>query len=82
MTRILIIYKDNLLTATTGAAVFLSLGRGEDDAFGSTLDTVHVVIRMQNSDTGHHGEKNGAVHLTDRETVQTNECDENKLDQG
>jgi hypothetical protein len=81
MTRILIIYKDNLLTATTTTAVFL-LGRGEDVTFGSTLDTVHVIVRMENSDTGHHSEKNGAVHLTDRETIQANECDENKLDEG
>jgi hypothetical protein len=81
MTRILIIYKDNLLTATTTAAVPLGR-RGKDVTLGSTLDTVHVIIRMENSDTGHHGEKNGAVHLTDRETIQTNECDENKLDEG
>jgi hypothetical protein len=81
MTRILIIYKDNLLTTATTAAVPLGR-RGEDVTLGSTLDTVHVIIRMENSDTGHHSEKNGAVHLTDRETIQTNECDENKLDEG
>ncbi len=82
MTRILIIYKDNLLTATTTAAVFLSLGRGEDVAFGSTLDTIHVIVRMENGDTSHHGEKNWAVHLANRETIQTNERNENKLHDG
>jgi hypothetical protein len=81
MTRILIIYKDNLLTTATAAAVPLGR-RGEDVTLRSTLDTVHVIIRVENSDTGHHSEKNGAVHLTDRETIQTNECDENKLDEG
>jgi len=48
----------------------------------ATLHAVQVVIHVEKSDTSHHGEKNGAVHLTDGHAVKSHESDHTVLDEG
>ena len=48
----------------------------------TTLHTVHVVIHVEKGDTSHHGEKNGAVHLTDGHAVKSHKSDHTVLNEG
>ena len=59
----------------------LSLGE-EEELFRATLDTVHVVIHVEETDSERESGDDDTVHLTRGEGIGRNETDEHHLDDG
>tara|TARA_R110002020_G_scaffold328084_1_gene544026 strand:+ start:111 stop:422 length:312 start_codon:yes stop_codon:yes gene_type:complete len=59
----------------------LSLGE-EEELFRATLDTVHVVIHVEEANGQRKAGNDDTVHLTRSEGIARDESDENHLDDG
>jgi len=78
LTRILTIYKDNLHAAL---AVPLLLGE-EEEALGTTLDTVHVVVDVEERHGEGEARDDDTVHLAGGVGVERDGRDEDNLNDG
>jgi len=54
----------------------------EEELFGATLDTVHVVVHVEETDGQRKAGNDDTVHLTRSEGITRDENDENHLDDG
>ena len=54
----------------------------EEELFGATLDTVHVVVHVEESNGQRKAGNDDTVHLTRGERIGRNETDEHHLDNG
>ena len=54
----------------------------EEELFGSTLDTVHVIIHVEEANGQRKAGNDDTVHLTRGEGVGRDETDEHHLDDG
>ena len=54
----------------------------EEELFGSTLDTVHVIIHVEESNGQRKAGNDDTVHLTRGEGIGSDETDEHHLDDG
>jgi len=54
----------------------------EEELFGATLDTVHVVVHVKETDGERKAGNDDTVHLTRGEGIGSDETDENHLDNG
>jgi len=54
----------------------------EEELFGATLDTVHVVVHVEETDSERESGDDDTVHLTRSEGIARDESDENHLDDG
>ena len=54
----------------------------EEELFGSTLDTVHVIIHVEEANGQCKAGDDDPIHLTRGEGIGSDETDENHLDDG
>ena len=54
----------------------------EEELFGATLDTVHVVVHVEETDGQRKAGNDDTVHLTRSEGITRDENDENHLNDG
>jgi len=54
----------------------------EEELFGATLDTVHVVVHVEETNGQRKAGNDDTVHLTRSEGIARDESDENHLDDG
>ncbi len=59
----------------------LSLGE-EEELFGATLDTVHVIIHVEEANGQRKAGNDNTVHLTRGEGIGSDETNEHHLDDG
>jgi hypothetical protein len=78
LTRILTFYEDNLLAAHATVLLLLSLGK-EEETLGAALDTVEVVVHVEQTDGESEGGNDDTVHLARDESVRRDENSENHL---
>ena len=82
MTRILIFYGENLVAARTVLFLLGTPTSEEEELFGATLDTVHVVVHVKETDGERKAGNDDTVHLTCGERIGRDETDEHHLDNG